>query len=327
MQRRHFLAALAALPATRSFSALPPGYPSQPLRLITPYAAGGGTDVFARQIAPRMAEHLGQNVVVENRAGGSGTIATMAVAKQLPADGYSILLGDRGMYALNLALFDSLPYHPQKDLVPMTLIATYDFVLVVNPQVLNVRTVSDIVAEAKASPAGLTFASPGNSSTHRLAMEMFARDAGINLVPVPYKGGAPALQDVLSGQVGMMFLDRVSAAPHINSGKLRVVAAAGKSRIAQYPNVPTVAESGANFRDFNADAWLAFTMRRGTPEPIVQFVREAYIKAIADSEFRNKLTASGIVPFSSTPEELSRHMQLEIDKWGRIIRERGIKAT
>lgn len=321
------IVAFGAVAVLQAAAAPPAGYPSQPIKLITPYAAGGGTDYFSRLIAPRMAEFLGQSVVVENRAGGAGAIAAMAVAKNLPADGYAILLGDRGMYALNPSLFDNLQYDPQRDLVPVTLIADYDFVLVTNPQVLpQVRTVADVIAAAKAAPApGMNFASPGNSSTHRMAMEMFAKQAGIQLVPVPYKGGAPALQDVLAGHVGMMFLDRVSAAPYIDSGKLRAIAAAGRKRIAAYPNVPTVSESG--LKDFNADAWLALTMRRGTPDSIVQHVREAYIKAIADTELRQKLAGMGITVYSSTSEELARHMQKETVEWGRVIRERGIKPN
>jgi len=309
--------------AGQAVAAPPPGYPDRPLRLITPYAAGGGTDYFSRLIAPRMAEVLGQPVIVENRPGAAGAIAAVAVTNGSPADGYTILLGDRGMYALNPALFDKLQYDPQKDLVPVTLIANYDFVLVVNPQVLPVKSVADVIAAAKAAPTGLNYGSPGNSTTHRMAMEMFARDADVNLVPIPYKGGAPALQDLLAGQIGMMFLDRVSATPLIESGKLRAIAAAGRTRIAAYPNLPTVAESG--LKGFNADAWLGLTMRKGTPDSIVQAVRDAYVKAIADPEFRSKLVAIGIKPYSSTSEEFRRHIEAETELWGRIIRERGIK--
>lgn len=327
LRRRHVIGGLAALgfPAIATHAAAPAGWPSQPLKLVTPFTAGGGTDFFARQIAPRIGDALGQPMVVENRAGGSGQIAAAAVGRQMPADGYTVLLGDRGTFALNPAMFDTLAYDPQKDFVPVTLAANYDFVLVVNPQVLPVKTVADVIAAAKAKPDGLNFASPGNQTTHRLAMELFARDAALNLVPVPYKGGAQALQDVLAGQVGMMFLDRVSAAPHIESGKLRAIAAAGKARIAAYPNLPTVAESG--LKDFNADAWLVLAMRRGTDERIVEAVREAYIKAISDKELRDKLAGMGIIAYSTTSDEAARHIRLEADRWGRIIRERGIKPT
>jgi tripartite-type tricarboxylate transporter receptor subunit TctC len=227
------------------------------------------------------------------------------------------------MYALNPSLYDNLAYDPIRDLVPVTLIATYDFVLVVNPQVLPVKTVADIIALAKASPAGLNYASPGNQSTHRLAMELFASEANINLVPIPYKGGAPALQDLLAGQVGMMFLDRVSAMSNIEAGKLRLIAAAGQRRIPAYPNTPTIAESG--IKDFNVDAWLALTMRSGTPDEVVKAVHDAYVKAIVDKEMRDKLAATGINAFSSTPEEFGRFLHAETTRWARVVRERNIK--
>jgi tripartite-type tricarboxylate transporter receptor subunit TctC len=309
-----------ALPSAPAWAA---EWPNQPFRIVTSFSPGGGTDYLARQLAPRMAAVLGQPVIVENRAGGSGTIAATAVAKQLPADGYSILIGDRGIFALNPAMFESLPYDPLKDLVPVTLIALYDFVLVVNPQIMPVRTVADVIAAAKAAPSGLNYASPGNQTTHRLAMELFAREARLNLVPVPYKGGAPALQDLLAGQVGMMFLDRVSAAPYIASGKLRPIAVAGKARVAAYPDVPTMAESGV--KDFDVDSWLAFAMRQGTPEAAVRAVREAFLKASADEELRQRLAGMGIALLSSSPEELRKHVRAEHDRWAIIVRERGLK--
>jgi tripartite-type tricarboxylate transporter receptor subunit TctC len=313
-----------------SHAAPPAGYPDKPIKMVTLYPPGGGTDFFARQIAPRMAEVLGQPVIVDSRPGAGGSIAAVAVAKTMPADGYAFLLGDRGMYALNPSLYDSLQYDPLRDLTPVTLIAIYDFVLVVNPKVLPVKTVADIIAAAKSAPSGLSYAAPGTSSTHSMAMQLFARAANINLVPILYKGGSPALQDVLAGQVGMMFLDRAAATPHIESGALRVIAAAGRQRIAAYPDVPTVAESAAiepGLKDFEANAWLAFTMRKGTPDGIVQAVREAFIKATADLQLREKMIAIGITPISSTPAQLHDHMVRETALWGKIIRERGIKPN
>lgn len=316
----------------QSFGLAAPGaqYPDKPIKLVTLYPPGGGTDFFARQIAPRMAAVLGQPVVIESKPGAGGAIAAVTVAKSLPADGYAILLGDRGMYALNPSLYDNLQYDPLRDLTPVTLIAIYDFVLVVNPKVLPVKTVADIIAAARAAPSGLNYAAPGTSSTHSMAMQLFAHAAKLKLVPVPYKGGSPALQDVLAGQVGMMFLDRASATPHVQSGALRVIATAGRERVAAYPDVPTVAESAniePGLKDFEANAWLAFTMRAGTPASMVETVREAFIKSIADAELREKLIAIGITPVSSTSEQLRAHMVREAALWGKIIRERGIKPN
>lgn len=320
----------AALVHVAVLAAPPPGYPDKPIKMVTLYPPGGGTDFFARQIAPRMGAILGQPVIVDSRPGAGGSIAAVAVAKNLPADGYAFLLGDRGMYALNPSLYDNLQYDPMRDLTPVTLIAIYDFVLVVNPKVLPVRTVADIIAAAKAAPTGLNYAAPGTSSTHTMAMQLFAHAANLKLVPVLYKGGNPALQDVLAGQVGMMFLDRASATPHVQSGALRIIATAGRERIPALPEVPTVAESATvepGLKDFEANAWLAFTMRAGTPPAIVARVRDAFIKATADPELREKLMAVGITPISSTPEQLREHMAKETALWGKIIRERGIKSN
>lgn len=312
---RCFVVAISIF-ASQAGASAPDDYPNRPIKMVLPYAPGGGTDNFARLIAPRMGEYLGQSVVVENRPGGKGAIAALAVAKSAPADGYSILFGDRGMYVLNSIQDEKLPYDPEVDLVPVTMLAVYDFVLVVNPKVLPVKTVGDIIEAAKKAPKGINFAAPG-MSTHTLAMDLFRHSAGVNLVPVAYKGGAPALQDVLAGHVGMMFLDRVSAAPHIESGSLRAIAAAGSTRIDAYPDVPTMAESG--LPGFNANAWVAFTMRSGTPPGIVERIQKAYAHAVSDPEFRKKLTESGITPMPGTGEDLARHMRAEKALWSGIL--------
>jgi tripartite-type tricarboxylate transporter receptor subunit TctC len=323
MQRRTILSLLAgAALAPAAFAQS--GWPSQPIRLVVPYPAGGGTDFFARLVAPGMGEALGQTVIVENRPGASGIIGATAVAKQLPADGHTFLLGDMTTYAVNLSMFDKLSYDPLKDLAPVTMTAKFDFLLVVNPQVLPVHNLQGLVAMAKKTPAGLNYASPSVGTTHHLATEMLARETGMKLVAITYKGGGPAVQDLLGGQVGMMFLDRASARPHIESGKLRPIAVAGARRIDAYPNVPTLAEQGV--RGFDVEGWQGFTVRAGTPEPVVKALNAAYLKAIAPAEVRRKLNEAGIDPVGSTPEQFTAHMQGETAKWRTVIRERGIKA-
>ncbi len=317
------IAGLAAF-LVSAHAAPPLGYPDRPIRMIIPNPPGGGTDIYARMIAPRMAEALGKPVVIDNRGGAAGTIAAVAAAKTLPADGYTVLLGDRGMYAVNPSMFESLPYDPQKDLAPVTLIARMDFLLMVNPQVLPVSNVAELIAAARKMPTGLNYASPGFQSTHHMAMQLFARDAGITVVPVTYKGAAPALTDLLGGQIGVMFLDRAGATPSLKSGQLRAIATAGTSRLLAYPDIPTVAESG--LKDFSADAWLGFTMRRGTPDGVIEAVREAFIKSISDPDLRQKALDRGINPISSTPEEFGRYIEAETVKWRKVVRERGIKA-
>jgi tripartite-type tricarboxylate transporter receptor subunit TctC len=323
MQRRHLLSLLAG-------SALAPAafaqstWPSQPIKLVVPYPPGGGTDYFARLVAPGMGEALGQTIIVENRPGASGIIGATAVAKQLPADGHTFLLGDMTTYAVNPSMFEKLSYDPLKDLAPVTMTARFDFLLVVNPNVLPVHNLQELVAIAQKTPGGLNYASPSAGTTHHLATELLARETGMKLVAITYKGGGPAVQDLLGGQVGMMFLDRASARPHIDAGKLRPIAAAGAKRIAAYPNVPTLAEQGV--KGFDVEGWQGFTVRAGTPDAVVKALNAAYLKAIAPADIRQKLNDAGIDPVGSTPAQFTAYMQSETARWRAVIKERGIKA-
>ncbi|VTU19053.1 Argininosuccinate lyase [Variovorax sp. SRS16] len=326
MQRRTLLSLLATgslVPA--AFPVLAQAaWPSQPIRLIVPYPAGGGTDYFARLVAPGMGEALGHPVIVENRPGASGIIGATAVARHLPADGYTFLLGDMTTYAVNPSMFEKLAYDPLKDLAPVTMTAKFDFLLVVNPTVLPVSNVPELVALAARMPQGLNYASPSVGTTHHLATELLARETGMKVVAITYKGGGPAVQDLLGGQVGMMFLDRASARSHIESGRLRAIAAAGAHRIPAYPDLPTVAEQG--IKGFEVEGWQGFTVRAGTPAPVVRALSAAYLKAIAPAEVKQKLNENGIDPVSGTPEQFTRYIEAETEKWRRVVRERNIKA-
>jgi tripartite-type tricarboxylate transporter receptor subunit TctC len=322
MQRRSVLCLLTAGAMPAAFAQA--GWPSQPIRMVVPYPAGGGTDFFARLVAPGMGEALGQTVIVENRPGASGSIGATAVAKQLPADGHTFLLGDMTTYAVNPSMFEKLSYDPLKDLAPVTMTAKFDFLLVVNPQVLPVHNLQELVAIARKTPAGLSYASPSVGTTHHLATELLARETGMKLVAITYKGGGPAVQDLLGGQVGLMFLDRASARPHIESGKLRPIAAAGVKRVSAYPDVPTLQEQG--IKGFDVEGWQGFTVRAGTPDPVVKALNAAYLKAIAPEEIKRKLNEAGIDPVGSTPEQFRAYIQAETAKWRTVIRERGIKA-
>lgn len=326
MRTRTFLAAAiaAALAPLPAISFAQANWPTQPIRLVVPYPAGGGTDFFARVVAPGMGEALGQPIVIENKPGASGIIGATAVAKQYPADGYTFLLGDMTTYAVNPSMFEKLSYDPQKDLAPVTLTAKFDFLLVVNPNVLPVNNVNELVAAAAKVPAGLNYGSPSVGTTHHLATELLAKDTGATLVAITYKGGGPAVQDLLGGQVGLMFLDRATAKPHLESGKLRPIAAAGATRIAAYPNVPTVAEQG--LKGFAVEGWQGFTVRAGTPEPVIKALAAAYAKTIASPEIRRKLSEAGIDAVASTPEQFTTYMQAETVRWRTVIKERGIKA-
>jgi len=322
MQRRTLLSLLAGT-AVAPTAFAQGAWPSQPIHLIVPYPAGGGTDFFARLVAPGMGEVLGQTVIVENRPGASGIIGATAVAKQMPADGHTVLLGDMTTYAVNPSMFEKLSYDPMKDLAPVTMTAKFDFLLVVNPAVLPVQNLQELVALAARTPGGLNYASPSIGTTHHLATELLARDTGMKLTAITYKGGGPAVQDLLGGQIGMMFLDRATARPHLDSGKLRAIAAAGSRRIAAYPNVPTVAEQGV--KGFDVEGWQGFSVRAGTPENVVRAVNAAYLKAIAPAEIKRKLAEAGIDPVGGTPEQFTAYMQAETTKWRAVVKERGIK--
>jgi tripartite-type tricarboxylate transporter receptor subunit TctC len=214
-------------------------------------------------------------------------------------------------------------YDVQKDLAPVTLAAKFDFLLVVNPTVLPVATVKDIVAAAAASPSGLNYASPSIGTTHHLAMEMFAREANARLVAITYKGGGPAVQDLLAGQVGLMFLDRATAKPYLDAGKLRPIAVAGARRIALYPGVPTMEESGIN--GFNVEGWQGLTVRAGTPEPVIRAIAAAYAKTVSSPELKKKLADAGIDTVTSTPEQFTAFIQAETARWRKVIQDRAIK--
>ena len=323
MNKRRFVAFLLALAPLCALAQT--AWPTQPIKLIVPYPPGGGTDFFARSVAPAMGEALGQPVIVENRPGASGLIAAHAVARQRPADGYSVLLGDMTTYAVNPTLLEKQQqYDVQRDLAAVTMTARFDFLLVVNPNVLPVTRVDEIVAAAAKAPGGLNYASPSIGTTHHLATEMFASQTGARLVPITYKGGGPAVQDLLGGQVGLMMLDRATARPHIESGKLRAIAAAGASRMAAFPNVPTMAESGV--KGFAVEGWQGFTVRTGTPEAAIRAIAAAYARAIASPELKKKLNDAGIDPVTSTPAQFARFIEGETARWRTIIRERGIKA-
>lgn len=298
---------------------------TQPIKLIVPYPAGGGTDFFARSIAQGMGEELGQSVIVENRPGASGMIGAQYVAKSAPADGHTVLLGDMTTYAVNPTLMaKQQPYDIQKDLAPITLAAKFNFMLMVNPKVLPVNNLQELIGAAAKSPAGLNYGNPGTGTTHHLATELLSRETGMKLVGIPYKGGGPAVQDLLAGQIGLMVLDRASAKPHIEAGKLRAIAIVGQKRFEGFPDIPTVAESG--FKGFGVDGWQGLAVRAGTPDPALRAISAAFAKTVASPEMRAKLASAGIDVTTSTPAQFAAHIQAETERWANVIRTNGIKA-
>jgi tripartite-type tricarboxylate transporter receptor subunit TctC len=303
--------------------ALAQPYPSKPIRLIVPYPPGGGTDFFARLVGGKMSEHVGQPIVVENRPGAATIIGAEAVARS-PADGYTVLLADSTTLAVNPSLYKKLPYDPQKDFAPISLTARFAMLLVVNPTLDKSKTVKEFIEEAKAAPGKINFASVGTGTTHHLAMELFMQRTGIKLNHVPYKGAAPAVQDLVGGQVPVMFLDLAAGGPQIRAGKIRALAVASPKRIAPLPDVPTVAESGVP--DFEVWAWQGLVAPAGTPREALEKLHSEYAKAVADSGVRQKLIEAGVEPLTSSPEELSAYIESETAKWAKVVKEGNIKV-
>jgi tripartite-type tricarboxylate transporter receptor subunit TctC len=293
-------------------------YPAKPIRLIVPYPAGGGTDFFARAVGVQLSQQLGQQIVVENRPGAATIIGAEAAAKSAP-DGYTLLLGDTATFAVNPTLYKKLPYDPLKDLAPVSLTGRFALLLVVNPSSLKATSVKELVEEAKKTPGKIDYASPGPGSPHHLAMEMFKQRTGTEFTHVPYKGSGPAIQDLLGGQIPLMFLDLAAGAPQIKSGKIKALAVASDKRIAALPDLPTVAESGVP--GFEAWAWQALAVPAGTPKDIIAKLNAEYRKAIGTPELRQKLIDAGIDPLQSSPEEAAAYFKSETAKWAKVIGE------
>jgi tripartite-type tricarboxylate transporter receptor subunit TctC len=295
-------------------------FPSKPIRLIVPYPPGGGSDAFARVIAPKLSEALGQQFLVDNKPGVATIIGAELLAKS-PADGYTLLLGDNSTYAVNPSLYKKLPYSPLSDFAPISLTAKFSLLLVVNPA-MPVSRLSDFVAYAKSKPKQINYASPGAGSPHHLAMELFADRAGIQLTHVPYKGGAPAAQDLLAGVIPAMVLDYATAAQHIQSGKLRVLAALSDKRLDQMKDLPTVSESG--YPGFEDWAWQGIVAPAKTPEDVVQRLNAELVKVAQDKDVQARILEIGGEFKSSSPVAMSNYMKSETDKWSKIIKQANI---
>jgi tripartite-type tricarboxylate transporter receptor subunit TctC len=297
-------------------------WPSRPLRLVIPFAAGGGADIAGRVIGQELSEVLKQPVIIENRTGAGGTIAPNNVAKS-PPDGYSLVLGHLGGIAIAPHLYKDLPFDPVNDLSPVTLVVNGLSVLVVNPD-LPVKTAGELVAYAKKNPDQLSFASAGSGTDTHLAGELFKSMTGISMVHIPYKGGAPALVDLIAGRVQLSFASVATTISAIQTGKLRAVAMTGKNRFEGLPGVPTVAESGVPGYEINN--WYGIFVPANTPQDIIQRLNAETIKILKKPEVHAKLIAAGLEPVWSTPKEFADYVRAETDKWRKIVADSGAKA-
>jgi tripartite-type tricarboxylate transporter receptor subunit TctC len=297
-------------------------YPSRPIRFVVAFPPGGGTDIIARSIAQKLAERLARQVLVDNRPGAGGNIGTDIVAKSAP-DGYTMLMGSAGPLAINSSLFASMPFDPQRDLAPVTLAASTPNLLVVHPS-LKVATVKELVELARAHPGEINFASSGHGTPAHLAGELFNSMAGVKLVHVPYKGAAPALADLLGGQVQLMFSTMPPALPHVKDGKLRALAVTSAKRSPATPNLPTVDE--AALPGFEANTWHGVVLPAGTQPAIIARLNREIVAILHLPEIVERLSSQGAEPVGSTPEEFAAYIRSETKKWAKVVRESGAKA-
>jgi tripartite-type tricarboxylate transporter receptor subunit TctC len=297
------------------------GYPDRPIRVAVPFSAGGAVDIVARTVMQQAGPALGQPIVIENRPGASGNIATAYVAKSEP-DGYNILIGANNL-ATNEALFDSLPFNAEKDFDPVALVGYSPLILVVQPQ-FPAKTVKELVSLAKAAPDKITFASAGAGTSGHLAAEIFKQVTGIQALHVPYKGGAQALVDLIGGRVSFMFIDPVQGMPQIRGEKLRAIAVSSAERLALLPDVPTVEEAG--FPGVEATVWWGFLVPKRTPPQVVMQLNKAIDGALQDKLVKDSLQDMGAVVKGGSPDDFRNFLRSETEKWGNIIRTAKIKA-
>jgi tripartite-type tricarboxylate transporter receptor subunit TctC len=323
MFRRSVLAAcigLAALASPVAFAQA--DYPNRPLRLIVPFPPGGSTDTIARLIAQKMSEQLNQAVVIDNKPGAGGNIGMDLGARAAP-DGYTIFLTSTATVAVNPTLYSKLPFDPDKDIAPVILLAYVPNLLVVNSS-FPASNVRELVAVLKANPGKYNFASPGSGNSSHLTSEMLKVMAGVEMTHVPYKGDVPALTDLIAGQVQMMFMTSLAAAPYVNEPRLRVIAVASPKRLPTMPALPTVAESG--LPGFDGSAWFGLSTQAGVPKEIVARLNAAINRVLQLPEVRQRLESLSVTPAGGTPQEYGDFIVQERAKWGGLVRRSGAKV-
>lgn len=307
------LLAMIALPVCAA------DYPSKPVRFVVPYAPGGSSDVIARLIGQKLGESLGQTFVVDNRPGAGSMIGTDVVAKSL-ADGYTILLSDMP-HTINPSVYASVPYDPIKDFSPVTVVGTSPLFLFVHPS--QAATLRDFIAAAKTQPSKLAFGSGGNGTASHLMGELFQIGAGVKLTHVPYKGAGPAMGDVVAGQIPATFTTMATAAPHVQSARIRTLAVTSAKRLAAMPNVPTFDESSVS--GMVISHWWALMAPAGVPKPIAEKLHAATVQALASRDVRERYTVLSVDPVTSTPEDLRKLLETDVSRWRGIVKSAGIK--
>jgi len=298
-------------------------YPERPIRFIAANAPGGGLDITARAIAPKLSAAFGQQVIVDNRAGAAGSIASDIVAKSTP-DGYTIMVASLGGLAVNTNLYKGLTYQPLRDFAPITWATSGSNVLVVHPSV-PAKSVQELIALAKAQPGKLSYGSSGAGNAGHLAGELFSGMAGIKMVHIPYKGGAPAMIDLLAGQIQLIFSSAPTAVPQVKAGRIRGLAVTTARRSLILPELPTIAEAG--LPGFEADNWYGIVTTMKTPRAVIDRLNTEVVRALHTTDVKQLLFTQGLEVRTSTPQEFGAYMKSEFDKWAKVIKDAGIVAN
>jgi tripartite-type tricarboxylate transporter receptor subunit TctC len=297
-------------------------YPSRPLTILVPFPAGGSSDIVMRIVAQKASESLGQPIIIENRPGGAGNVAAVAIKHAAP-DGYLLMMGHTGTHAINPSLYADLKFDPVKDFQPITALISFNNILVV-PRSSPAKTVAELVALAKSKPEGLAYGSQGIGTGGHLLGELLARSTGAKLMHVPYRGIAPAVTDTVAGRVDMLFSSYISAAGHIESGQLRMLAIAGTQRHPRIPDVPTMPEAG--FPEVQMEQWFGLFAPAGTPEPIIRKLNTAFVMALQSDEVRNQVLPQVAFLIPGRPEDLAGLIARDIVRLGRVVREAGARV-
>ena len=312
----------AALPVSAQ-----PAWPTKPVRIVVPFAAGGTTDILARAIAPELSKAFGQQFIVDNRGGAGGNVGAEIVAKSA-ADGYTLLMGTVGTHGINRALYEKMPYDPIKDFAPVTLVAGVPNVMVMpteKARAMGINNVADFIKHAKSNPGKLNMASSGNGTSIHLAGELFKSMSGTYMVHFPYRGSGPALLDLVGGTMDVMFDNLPSSMPQIKAGKLKALAVTSRQRSAALPDVPTM-EEAAGLKGFDATSWFGLLAPAGTPADIVNRIQQETAKALSTPAIKEKLLAQGALPSGNTPTEFARHIEAEHRKWAQVVKVSGAKV-
>jgi tripartite-type tricarboxylate transporter receptor subunit TctC len=323
---RKILAALGGVLIAASLispAAFAQSYPTRPVAVVVAFTPGGPSDILARILGQKMSEILGKPVIVDNRPGAGGNVAAEFVARATP-DGYTLLMGNNSILATNAALYTNIRFDVAKDFIPISLVGSQANILVVNPK-LPVHSMAELIALAKSKPGKLTYASSGYGAAAHLAAELFKRDAGVTIEHIPYKGAAPALQDVVSGEVDMMFATAASVSGFIQAGSVRALAVTTPKRIAAFPDLPTIDELG--LKGFDATTWHGLVAPTGTPPEVIQKLNSAVIQSLKDEVVRKQLERLGVEVVGSSPQEFAAYIKSETPKWTAVVQGLGAKLN